>query len=248
MIYKHTNTIKNRIRRNGFLRMLYGYLLSMRWRNEFEALGVIESQLRGESVDQYGKPLPWLSFPAVAYLDAHVPPGVSVLEYGSGNSTLWWSRRAAQVVSVEHDNKYYNDLQPRLPKNVTSIYVPDTEKDNYETAPCRFGRIFDIVIIDGKRRRECVHASLPLLKEKGVILHDDADSKSAAKGMAHLYNNGFRCLQFRGLCAMQTWSKTTALLYRDHNILGPSEFDVGFFIERFRGRGRVRPGGKECLA
>ena len=40
------------------LRRLYGALLVLRWRKEFERLGIIESQLRGEPVDSKGQPLP----------------------------------------------------------------------------------------------------------------------------------------------------------------------------------------------
>lgn len=202
------------------LRRLYGALLVLRWRKEFERLGIIESQLRGEPVDSNGQPLPWLSMPAIALLEARAPSGLSVLEYGSGNSTLWWARRAARVVAVEHDAAFHARLAPRLPENAVSLLVPDSPDGVYEQAPARYGRVFDVIVIDGARRIECAQACLPLLKEAGVIIYDNADWKNAALGLAHLREQGFRCLELPGLCALLTWSNTTAIFYRDGNCLG----------------------------
>ena len=202
------------------LRHLYGALLILRWRKEFERLGIIESQLRGEPVDASGHPLPWLSMPAIALLEARVPSGLSVLEYGSGNSTLWWGHRAARVVAIEHDAAFHARLAPRLPANAVSLLVPDSSDGAYERAPARFGRVFDVIVIDGARRIECAHACLPLLKEGGVIIYDNADWNNAAPGLAHLREQGFRCLELPGLCALLTWSNTTAIFYRDGNCLG----------------------------
>ena len=99
------------IARHALWRRGYGMILVLRWRREFERLGIVESQLRGEPVDAAGHPVPWLSMPALAFLEERMPSGLSVLEYGSGNSTLWWSRRAARVVSVEHDAAFHSRLR-----------------------------------------------------------------------------------------------------------------------------------------
>ena len=213
-------SIKRLIARYATLRRLYGAFLTLRWRREFERLGIVESQLRGEPVDSSGYPVPWLSMPALALLEARVPPGLSVLEYGSGNSTLWWGRRAARVVSVEHDAVFQSRLAPRLPDNVCSLLVTDISHGAYEQAPARFGRVFDVVLIDGARRVECAHACLSLLKEGGAVIFDNADRKEYQPGLAHLRQQGFRCIELLGLCALQTWSNTTAIFYRDGNCLG----------------------------
>ncbi len=212
--------IKRLIAEHAVLRSWYGAFLILRWRKEFERLGIIESQLRNEPVDSAGNPLPWLSMPAIAFLEARVSLGLSVLEYGSGNSTLWWSRHADRVVCVEHDAAFHARLAPRLPNNVTYLLVTDTMNGAYEQAPARFGRVFDVVVIDGARRYECAQACLPLLKEKGVVIFDNADRQEVVPGLAHLREQGFRCLELRGLCALQVWSNTTAIFYRDRNCLG----------------------------
>jgi hypothetical protein len=65
-------------------------------------VGWYRSVQLNESVDAQG-PVPWFTYPAIRFLQGIVRPDLRVLEYGTGNSTLWWAQRVQQVVSVEHD-------------------------------------------------------------------------------------------------------------------------------------------------
>lgn len=46
---------------------------------------------------------PWLTFGAIRRIGRLLRPGFSVFEYGAGGSTLYFLRRGASVVTVEHD-------------------------------------------------------------------------------------------------------------------------------------------------
>ena len=50
-------------------------------------------------------PLPWLGFRGIRRLDALIQPSWGILEFGSGTSTVWFSKRARQIVSIEHDRQ-----------------------------------------------------------------------------------------------------------------------------------------------
>ena len=52
-------------------------------------------------------PIPWYTYAAIRELERVIPRSAKVFEYGSGNSSLWWNTKAAQVVSVEHDQGWY---------------------------------------------------------------------------------------------------------------------------------------------
>lgn len=60
--------------------------------------------------------LPWLSFPAITYLESHVNSTDKVFEYGGGGSTLFWIDRVAEVVTVEHDKEWFDLLREKLLK------------------------------------------------------------------------------------------------------------------------------------
>lgn len=62
------------------------------------------------------KPLPWLSFEAIEYIQPRVKEGMKVFEYGSGGSTLFWLHHKAIVTSVEHDTQWYQKTKSYLAK------------------------------------------------------------------------------------------------------------------------------------
>jgi hypothetical protein len=49
---------------------------------------------------------PWMVFAAIDRLRRHLRPDMRVFEWGSGGSTLFFARRAGQVIAVEHDEKW----------------------------------------------------------------------------------------------------------------------------------------------
>jgi hypothetical protein len=104
------------------------------------------------SVDETGQPIPWYTYPTTEFL-SHLDFGAfNVFEYGSGNSTLWWSDRASQITSVEDDESWYEKIKSSL-KNKNVDYRLETDYQKYFSMASSG---FDIFIVDGKYRRECL--------------------------------------------------------------------------------------------
>jgi hypothetical protein len=53
---------------------------------------------------------PWLTFPAIDFLEEHVRPGDKVFEYGGGGSTLFFCKKGADVVTVEDNADWFGIL------------------------------------------------------------------------------------------------------------------------------------------
>lgn len=53
---------------------------------------------------------PWLTFPAIDFLDEHIRPGDKVFEYGGGGSTLFFCKKGAEVVTVEDNEEWFSIL------------------------------------------------------------------------------------------------------------------------------------------
>lgn len=65
---------------------------------------------------------PWMAFPAIDALDKFLTKDSRVFEYGSGGSTLFFAKRAKEVVSVEHHREWYNLVKEELRKrNIKNI-------------------------------------------------------------------------------------------------------------------------------
>jgi hypothetical protein len=76
------------------------------------------SKLKNSPMNKNYKPLPWFSYSAIEFLNNLDIKSKTVFEYGSGNSTLWWSTKVKNVISIEHDELWYKNINKKLEKNV----------------------------------------------------------------------------------------------------------------------------------
>jgi len=58
--------------------------------------------------------LPWLTFGAIRFLDAHLTADMRVFEFGCGGSTLFFAARAQAVCSVEHDSAWAERVESAI--------------------------------------------------------------------------------------------------------------------------------------
>lgn len=62
------------------------------------------------------------------FIEKHLQPNDVLLEWGSGNSTLYWSGIVSKVISIEHDIDWINDLGTVIDaynvKNVELHHIP----------------------------------------------------------------------------------------------------------------------------
>lgn len=185
-----------------------------------ETSGWIRSMVSGEVVDSDGNPLPWLTYPAIDFLRSRLHQKLELFEYGSGNSTLWWSTRVDHVVSCEHDKEWYARYRSHLPANVT--YLLRRYKGGsrvYREEILHYRNRFDILVIDGRQRVACIENGLGALRPAGVVIVDNSDRDRYRPGYDMLVAAGFRRLDFWGLGALSTRGWCTSCFYRPNNCL-----------------------------
>jgi predicted O-methyltransferase YrrM len=144
---------------------------------------------------------------------------MAVFEYGSGNSTLWWSRRTTRVVSCEHDKVWYDVMRDRLPANVEYKLVQLGNDGEYSSAIADRSEQFDVIVIDGRDRVNCAKRSLSALKPDGVIVWDNSDRSEYDAGYEFLIENRFKRLDFWGMGPINTYGWCTSVFYRPLNCL-----------------------------
>ena len=135
--------------------------------------GQFKSMRLKQCVDARGNPIPWYTYPAIEYIKQLDLSDKCVFEYGSGNSTLFWSSRCKKLTSVEHDEHWYQQIRNRLPDNVN--YHLEQDIQNYVDLINNVDQKFDIIIIDGAHRLNCAEAALLNLKPSGFIILDNSD-------------------------------------------------------------------------
>ncbi len=55
------------------------------------------------SVDEAGRPLPWLTYAFLHFFEPRLNPDFRMFEYGCGFSTLWYAARVKNIVAVENN-------------------------------------------------------------------------------------------------------------------------------------------------
>jgi precorrin-6B methylase 2 len=171
-------------------------------------------------VDRQDRPLPFLPYCVIDLLAERLRPGMAVLEFGSGYSTLFFMTRVARVTSVEHHQDWLRTLRGRVAANVTLLAVAHASASEY-TAPVRAGADrFDLVLVDGRHRTDCFALALERLTAGGVIVLDDSDRAEYAPAFEWAARSGFRVLHLRGHKPTDLGVHRSSIFYRDGNCLG----------------------------
>lgn len=118
-----------------------------------------------------GTPIPWMTYPAINYLNQLNIADRQIFEYGCGASTLYWARRARQIYTVEHDEEWCARTRGKVPANAEIMLASGMD---YVRA-VGLNAPHDIIVVDGRWRAECVIESHRFLKPGGMLILDNAE-------------------------------------------------------------------------
>lgn len=173
-----------------------------------ERLGFPRSFIAQRSIDAKGRPLPWMTYPAIAYIHQLDLSACFVLEFGSGAGSLFWAERARRVVSVEHDAQWAAELESRRPPNL-ELRVAG-KRDAYLAAFSALSELPDIVVIDGKYREEC--AALVAAAAPRLVIFDNSDRHPQA--CAIFADAGYQRVDFIGWGPINHYAWATSIFFR----------------------------------
>jgi hypothetical protein len=181
--------------------------------------GWMESLKRGYPCRQDGSALPWLNYPVIAFLEERLKNGLSLFEFGSGYSTVFYARLVGAVTAVESDKGWYETVRKMMPENVNLIHRESDVDGEYCRSIHQAGIRYDVVVIDGRDRLNCVKQSIERISGRGVILFDDSHSARHSNSIGYLKGKGFSSLEFQGLKPTQNGVDRTIIFYRQDNCL-----------------------------
>lgn len=132
--------------------------------------------------------IPWFSYSAIDFLEGFLKPHMTVCEYGSGGSTLFFARRTKSVVSIEDNPKWFELVSRRLQEksiaNATLKLAPFDFKnpvgfENSEYLNAIPDEPFDVIVVDGSEewtqvRPVCFKHVEKRIKPGGIIIVDDS--------------------------------------------------------------------------
>ncbi|WP_091380379.1 hypothetical protein [Mucilaginibacter mallensis] len=191
-------------------------LLAFKKRGYLYDIGWINSLSTGTIVDQSGKPLPWVTYPYIKFIEERLKCGFEIFEFGSGNSTLYYADKVAGVYSVENNEFWYDKIKSTMPSNVKLSYCELVYGGSYCKYATQTDNQYDMIIVDGRDRVNCCINNLSALKSTGVMVLDDSEREQYAPGINFLTKR----IDFWGTAPTVNYLKCTTVFYRDNNCLG----------------------------
>jgi hypothetical protein len=199
------------------VRLVRRWLSRRRCSEVLDSWAHFDSVLSGVAADAAGEATPWFTYGAIAFLSQFDYSNKTVFEWGSGASSLYWARRALQVVSVEHDAEWIARVRPRLSANVRLLH--ETDPGSYCRAIEQAGRQFDVISVDGRFRRDCVRIAVRCLAPGGLIVFDNSEEFIAT--CQKVRSNGLIQIDFSGFGPVRDSPWTTSIFLRGELALRP---------------------------
>jgi predicted O-methyltransferase YrrM len=147
---------------------------------------------------------PWIVPAAVGWLRRRIRSDWSVLELGSGRSTVWLARRAGTVISFE-DNEYWH---PRTRERLEEAGLSNVDlrlrviEDFPREVEALPEASFDLVVVDFLEaptvtRIDALKPAMKTVRPGGYLLLDDSDRPGYAEAFDLLA--GWRFRRFTGV-------------------------------------------------
>ena len=194
-------------------------LISLRYNGYLLQRGWFTAYKTGTPVGGKNEPLPWMTYPFISFIEQRLTREMDIFEYGSGYSTLYFAPKVRTIISVEHDIAWLEKMKADIPGNSTINYIELDVNGAYAQSSVNSGKQFDIIIVDGRDRVNCMKQSVEALNRRGVLILDDAQREEYRPGINYLGEKNFKRISFTGIAPGNLDEKNTDVFYRSDNCL-----------------------------
>ena len=131
----------------------------------------------------YRPAVPWMSFSAIRLIRQFLDKDKTVLEFGSGMSTIWFAKQSRFVYSVEDFEPWYLKVKSLITvRHITNIDYSFLQGNQYSSYMLHSGQKLNLIIIDGNQRGRCAETAVQLIADGGMIYLDNSDKHSLGQG------------------------------------------------------------------
>jgi predicted O-methyltransferase YrrM len=152
----------------------------------------LASRRAGRAV-QFGVPVPWWAYSCTDFLDQVLPTDATVLELGTGGSTLWWLNRGNSVTAVESSKEWAERTRADAGDHAARLKLVHAHPDDADALrQVLHGQRFDVVVVDHSGdRSKAVRLLKDHVADDGVLILDNADRPEYSDGLRDLEAAGF---------------------------------------------------------
>ena len=216
--------------------------------------GWMKSRQLRKSVDAQGLPIPWLSYPSIHFMESLNRRKMSVLEFGGGASTVWFSRFFESVVCIESDATYKQQIQSVVGSNAVvidfheiasspnSLDIPvallDFDRKDMPLANineflgklasvAQMVREADLILIDGGPRNVYLWLARQFCTPSSILVVDNTDQPYTQPGLALFDSANFLKIPFFGLSPINSYPGETSVLIPIEGLSSNPHFSQG---------------------
>ena len=164
--------------------------------------GFLESSKRNIPVNDKNEVMPMYTYPCYEWLNSIDWTNSKVFEYGTGYSTIWWQNKNVDYHAVEDNKQWYDMIEDKTNIN----YKPGLHK--YIQSIYDYNYKFDVIVIDGVFRFDCIKPALDKIKNDGIIIVDNTDWHRNSK--EELDKSDLIPIHFHGFKPLHVDSETTS--------------------------------------
>jgi len=204
---------------NRFQLLILGYRLLSKNHSYLVKRSFADSILKKGLPENHNRIIPWMCYPIIDFLKDRLTAKLNVFEYGSGFSTIFFANRVNTINSVEHDKVWLNKLNNALSKyeNASVYFVEDEKRYPESILTADMNKKYDVVVVDGIMRVECVKISFDFLSPQGIIILDDSGRPEYEPAFTFLAEKGYRYISFSGMKPGMLRQSQSTIFYKSGN-------------------------------
>lgn len=185
---------------------------------------------------------PWIPFSARAALTDFFSTPRTVLEFGSGGSTLFWLSLGAKVISIEHDEAWAQVVEQaayeQIGKHVDleMRWIEPAPVDDLASEQCWFSsnqayaglsferyvkgaedlgpRSVDMLFVDGRARGQCLGNNWEKVRPCGLVVVDNSERPEYGWAIDELASRGWRWSHYYGPVPYLRYFSQTSIAVR----------------------------------
>jgi len=195
--------------------------------------GYLRSAFKMSAVDKRGVPLPWYTYPSIDFLAQRDYSEKNILEFGGGQSTLWWAARSNKVLTLEGDQQWFEKIRSSMPENVDLNHVSMASiEENISSVRRKIEANevdkYDVIVIDGLFRGELIPLAIDSLADNGVIVCDNAEGYGFYEGFK---DTGFSRVDFFGNAPGVVLPHATSIYFKANAFVFDANFQIPIISE-----------------
>ncbi len=146
-------------------------------------LRYIKNRIQNFYFEKKHKDYPWINKQAIIVFENLLLKDDIGVEFGSGSSTIWFSKKVKHLTSIEDHKEWFDKINKQLKEesidNTTYLFKKSENSISQYSEYCSYVDTFkdeslDFIVIDGKHRVTIANKAVSKIKKGGFIYLDDS--------------------------------------------------------------------------